>query len=102
MYTENSYLRGTYFSKFDTISPLFGPLSNCSGAQIPHTPICTTMEAHVLRVMHTKFGQNWARTFRVDVENMNFPYITQHMSYVNFDPKTCNLFFNGSFQFVQI
>ena len=35
------------------------------------SPICTTLEARVLRAMHTKFGQNWSRTFRGDVENVN-------------------------------
>ena len=35
------------------------------------SPILTTPRALILMVMHTKFGQNWARRFR-DVENMIF------------------------------
>ena len=49
----------------------------------------------VIRVMNNKFDQNWARKFRENVENMNFPYNTVY-DYVNFDPK------NGSFRCVQL
>ena len=41
--------------------------------------IDTNINALVLKVMHTKFGQNWPEILR-DVENMNFPiYITRYM-----------------------
>ena len=37
-------------------------------------------------------------------QNINFPYTlyitTESCGYVNFDPKMCNLFFNGSFNIV--
>ena len=59
-------LIGNMLCKFYTFPPLFVPLRNSSGAQ-PQTS-----KSLVLRFMHTKFGQNWSRTFRRDVENMNF------------------------------
>ena len=81
--------------------PYFIRFPPCMAPKGPSPLICTSLEALVLRVMHTKFGQDWVRTFRVEVENINFPYITLYMT-VNFDPKTRNLFFNGSFRFVQL
>ena len=52
------------------------------------------MRALVLKIMHTKFGQDWPNTFRGDVKNISFPYnmYTIIYEYVNFDPKFCNLF----------
>ena len=36
------------------------------------------MKGLVLRVMHTKFGQNWPTTF-IDVENVNYQRTTRQM-----------------------
>ena len=48
----------------DTIYPLSVQLSDPSG---PSCPILTNLK---FLVLHTRFGKNWARTFRY-VENMN-------------------------------
>ena len=51
--------------KFDPILPVFVLL--WAPVPPPLTPIFTTSEALVLRVMHTKYGQNWSITFRGNV-----------------------------------
>ena len=60
---EDDFLSLTYFSTFSPLVGLWAPKG-------PSPPISTTLEALVLRVMHTKFGHNWSRTFRGDVENV--------------------------------
>ena len=53
--------------------------------------------------MHNQFDQNWTRTFREDATNINLPYNTiLYMTYVNFDTKTRNLFFNRLLGIVQL
>ena len=47
------------------------PNLTCFCTLVPPPLIWTTLEALVLRAMHTMFGQNWPRNFRGDVENMN-------------------------------
>ena len=37
-----------------------------------HTHILANLKSIVLSIMHTKFGQNWVRSLRGDVEYMNF------------------------------
>ena len=47
------------------------------------------MKPDFTRVIHTKFGQNWLKTLREDVDNMNFPctHITISMTMKTLTPK---------------
>ena len=46
--------------------------------------------------MHNKFDQNWVRPFRVDVENMNFLYITLYITMWTLTPKHVTCFLKDS------
>ena len=54
------------------------------GSAPPHTPICTTSEAHVLRVMHAKFGQNWPKIFRGKLTEGSCELKTNNQSLTSF------------------
>ena len=84
-------------------SNLFVPLV------VPNTPppFCTTINLLVIRVVHNKFDQNWAITFRVDVENINFPNITLCMTMWTLTPIRVTCFsvcaiYNNSYGIIQL
>ena len=58
---------------YDYLPPLGAPVE-------PSSVILSTMKVIVLRSMHTRFGQNLPRTFREDVKNINFAYMTLYMT----------------------
>ena len=68
-YCNNSALGIVVSEKIFEVQPNFTRFIPPYGALWgPSPPICTTFEALVQRVMHTKFGQNWPSSFRGDVE----------------------------------